>query len=393
MTVSVWQADDSQPLYEVDVLVVGAGLVGCTAAYFLKQALPSQAEVVITEMRDLALGASGRNAGFMITGLDAYYHHAVERYGNEVVREVYALSQKTHAYWREFAKKGDVRLEEIGSMLLAESDKEAAELHLAYAAMRADGIEPIFHETDPLGRGYLAAIEQPWDAAVQPVELARSVFMQSGAKLVDNNELYHIEQIVDGGVVVYTRKYRFRARKVLLATNAYSPYIDPYFVGKVIPIRAQCLATAPLDAPVINTCGYSDYGFMYYRMTFDQRLLIGGGRKQNKALENDTSDDRISTPVQATLDAYLRDRFPDVNAPVERRWAGIMGFTPDGLPLIGTLPDKPDVGFAVGFNGHGLALGSGAAERAVNLLLRDHSTDSAAIAGALFAQRKSMLPI
>jgi glycine/D-amino acid oxidase-like deaminating enzyme len=46
-----------------------------------------------------------------------------------------------------------------------------------------------------------------------------------------------------------------------------------------------------------------------------------------------------------------------------------MGFTIDGLPLVGTLPGKPRVGFAVGFNGHGLALGAGSAERAVDMLL------------------------
>jgi gamma-glutamylputrescine oxidase len=104
-------------------------------------------------------------------------------------------------------------------------------------------------------------------------------------------------------------------------------------------------------------------------MTFDGRLLIGGGRKLNKELENDTMDDRITTPVQSHLDAYLAERFPDVTVPVERRWAGIMGFTPDGMPLVGTLPDMPDVAFAVGFNGHGLAVGAGTAERAVELML------------------------
>ncbi|MBC7812891.1 MAG: FAD-binding oxidoreductase, partial [Burkholderiales bacterium] len=38
MTVSIWQANGSQPVREVDVLVVGAGLVGCAAAYFATQA-------------------------------------------------------------------------------------------------------------------------------------------------------------------------------------------------------------------------------------------------------------------------------------------------------------------------------------------------------------------
>jgi gamma-glutamylputrescine oxidase len=378
MTVSIWQADGRQPAREVDFLVVGAGLVGCAAAYFAAQA---GRDVVITEMRDVGMGASGRNAGFMITGLDTYYHHAIERYGHDVVREIWTLSQRTHSYWREFAAKDNVTLEQCGSTLLAESAEEAKDLELAARALNSDGIDAVFHSSDPLKRGYHAAIEQPWDCAVQPYELTRAICAQSGAELIAGNELYALRQVGPECVTVYTQKFVFRARKVLLCTNAYSPHIDPYFIGKIVPTRAQVIATEPLAEPVLNTCGYSDYGYMYYRMTFDNRLLIGGGRRQNKALENDTSDDRITEPVQRVLANYLRERFADVSAEIERRWSGIMGFTADGLPLVGTLPGRPDVGFAAGFTGHGLALGAGTAERAVDLLL------NGAHPGALDARR------
>jgi gamma-glutamylputrescine oxidase len=367
MTVSIWQADNTQPIREVDFLVVGAGLVGCAAAYFASQA---GRQVTITDMRDIALGASSRNAGFMITGLDTYYHHAIDHYGHDAVRELWALSAQTHKYWRMFAKYGDVRMSDCGSTLLAECDDEAKDLEVAARMLQADGIDVEYHSTDPLRRGYYAAIEQPWDGAVQPYELTQAVYKASGAELIANNELYAIEQTSPEEVMVYTRQYRFKARYVMLCTNAYSIHIDPYFVGRIIPTRAQCLVTAPLkDTSILNTCGYSDYGYMYYRTTFDGRLLIGGGRKQNKPLENDTTDDRITDPVQRVLDTYLREKFPDVDVPVERRWAGIMGFTPDGLPMVGTLPNRPRVGFAVGFNGHGLAMGAGTAERAVDMLL------------------------
>lgn len=368
MTVSIWQADDTQPVREVDVLIVGAGLAGSAAACYATQA---GREVVVTEQRDIALGASSRNAGFMITGLDTYYHRGIERYGHETVREIWALSAQTHRFWRETIKNSEtpVGYDECGSLLLAESEDEARDLEQAARALHADGIGVIYHNYDPLRRGYHAAIEQPWDAAVQPYELARAAFAQSGAELVANNELYGIRQHKPDTVTVYTRQFRFVAQHVLLCTNAYSPHIDPYFADKVIPTRAQCLVTAPLDKPVVGVCGYSDYGYMYYRDTFDGRLLIGGGRKLHKTLENDTSDDRITEPVQGELDKYLHAHFGDVTAPVERRWAGIMGFTPDGLPLVGSLPELPNVAFAVGFNGHGLALAAGVVERAVAFML------------------------
>ena len=100
MSVSIWQAEDTQPIREVDFLIIGAGLAGCAAAYFAAQAGRS---VVITEMRDVALGASSRNAGFMITGPDTYYHRAVEHYGHDNTRELWALSQHGAEAVRAFA--------------------------------------------------------------------------------------------------------------------------------------------------------------------------------------------------------------------------------------------------------------------------------------------------
>lgn len=376
MSVSIWQADGQQPVRDVDVLIVGAGLAGCSAAYFAAQA---GREVVITEMRDVAMGASGRNAGFMITGLDSYYHRAIEEYGTDVAYEMWDLSVETIRFWKKIIAESDqpVPLDNCGSMLLAESEQEAADLMKAAEALKAAGIDIIFHEKDPLGRGYFAAIEQPNDAAVQPVLLTRALLRASGAELIHNNELYRIEQHAPDHVMVYTQHHTFRAQHVLLCTNAYSPNIDPYFRGKVIPTRAQVRVTEPLAEPVLHTCGYSNYGYMYYRMTFDGRFLIGGSRHTHAAMEHDTTEDRLNDLIQAELDRYVQKYFPDVTAPVARRWSGIMGFSVDGLPLVGMLLDKPRVGFAVGFTGHGLALGAGTTKRAVELLL--HGTHAGAV--------------
>lgn len=377
MSVSHWQADGTQPVREVDFLIIGAGLAGTAAAYFAKQA---GREVVITEMRDIALGASSRNAGFMISGLDTYYHRAIERYGADVALEMWHLSRETINFWKKIAAEYDVPVENCGSMLLSESEAEAQDVELAAVALKQAGIEVVYHDYDILKRGYFNAIEQPLDAAVQPYKLTQAVFKASGAELVANNEVYQITQ-VDDDVIVHTRQFIFKANYVMLCTNAYSAQIDPYFVGKVIPTRAQVFATEPLDKPVIDTCGYSNYGYMYYRMTFDGRFLIGGGRHKHVELEANTTEDFPNAQVQGELEAYTKQYFPDVDKPIARRWAGIMGFSVDGLPLAGTLPDKARVGFAVGFTGHGLAMGAGTAKRAVERLLNGTS------AGAVDASR------
>lgn len=366
MTVSHWQ-QAGQEQREVDVLIVGAGLVGSAAAYFARQV--HGRDVVVTDARDAGLGASGRNAGFMISGIDSYYHRAIEEYGHAATREVWALSERSMAHWRSFIKSSpfDVPLDNSGSMLLAETPEEAKELELAAKALDADKIDIAYYSADPLGRGFHAGIEQPQDAGVQPYLLSKSALAQSGAELIANNEVYRIAQDGDR-VAVNTRRFVFDAAYVLLCVNAWAPQVDPFFADKVIATRAQCLVTEPLDHVPVPYCGYSDYGYMYYRSTFDGRFLLGGGRQHYKADEN-TTEDRLNPKVQGFLDEYMARWFPDVTAPVAHRWSGIMGFSVDGLPLVGILPDKPRVGFAVGFTGHGLAMGAASAERAVEKLL------------------------
>ncbi|MBA3867721.1 MAG: FAD-binding oxidoreductase [Anaerolineae bacterium] len=372
MTVSLWQANNHQPTRDVDFLVVGAGIVGCSAAYFAAQA---GRQVVITEMRDLALGASSRNAGMIVVGVDS-------NYPLPVFREMWALSQRTQDFLLDMARRGNVPFSRSGSIALAETSAEARELEQQARLFDDEGIDCEYVSHDPFDRGWCAALRKPDDALVQPYELAQAVYQQSGAELVANNELYHISQELPDVVTVYTRQFIFKARHVLLCTNAYSVHIDPYFVGKVTPTRGQCLATVPLpNTPLLdNAACHSDHGYFYFRDTFDGRLLIGGGRKTNKILEGSTTDDRTTEAVQRTLEAYLHRHFPDIEAPIERRWAGIMGFSVDGLPLVGTLPDQPRVGFAVGFTGHGLALGAGTAERAVDMLLKGASVGAVDVA-------------
>jgi glycine/D-amino acid oxidase-like deaminating enzyme len=372
MTVSIWQitAQTPRPQLSTDVVVIGAGLLGCSAAIFLKEL---GQEVIILEARDVGLGASSRNAGFVLTGLDTYYHQAEAHYGREKTRQIWQSSKQTHQFWFKIARQYQVPFRQSSSLLLAESESEARDLEQAAQRMNEEGFPCQFLPHDPLGRGYCAAIRQPEDGEIQPYDLVQALFKESGAHLIGACEVYALESEKEG-IVVQAAKAMIRARHVLICTNAYSAALDPFFAEKIIPHRAQCLATAPWAERLINSIGYSDYGYMYYRDLPEGGLLIGGGRKLYKAQEANTSDDRITEPVQSTLDRYLQKHFPEVaHLPIVRRWAGIMGFTPDGLPLVGRLPRDPRIGFAVGFNGHGLSLGAMAAKQAVEHLIEGES--------------------
>jgi glycine/D-amino acid oxidase-like deaminating enzyme len=91
-----------------------------------------------------------------------------------------------------------------------------------------------------------------------------------------------------------------------------------------------------------------------------------------------------ATCMEALPDDKARDElfhfasrhFPEARIDDAQRWSGLMGLTPDGLPLIGSLPGLPQAHFAVGFGGRGLCWAFVVAERLAQLILHDSDPDT-----------------
>ena len=364
MTVSVWQDRSGERHIECDVAVVGAGVVGSYLALALGRL---GLRVVVLEARYPGAGATGRNAGMVLTGLGEYYHTVVRRYGREVARAAWELTLENGRRTAELHDALGLPYEARGSLLLAVDDDEGGELLRAYEALREDALPGVYHPKDPLGRGFTAALEQPRDIGVHPVAFAEAMLRESGAELLENCEVYGLAR--DGnGVRLRSRLATVHARHAMLATNAYSPLLHPSFRGTVLPTRAQVLLTAPASRS-LDTLSYANYGYEYFRQLPDGRILLGGWRKGFADIEIGYTDE-TTAEVQGGLEGFLRERFPEATVGVELRWSGVMGFSPDGLPLVGVLEDVPSAGYAVGFTGHGMGLGIAAAESLIELMLR-----------------------
>jgi glycine/D-amino acid oxidase-like deaminating enzyme len=137
---------------------------------------------------------------------------------------------------------------------------------------------------------------------------------------------------------------------VVLATNAYTPLLHSYFKRKIVPIRGQMLATNPLGKRFEGVF-YANYGYEYWRQTPDGRILAGGFRELDFAKEKGYR--MVTTKnIQKRLEKLLAKLSLDFN--VEHRWSGIMGFTKDHLPIIGSLPIAKNLLVSAGYSGHGL---------------------------------------
>ncbi len=369
-TVSIWQDTSTWPALphrreEADVCIIGAGIVGSTLATFLTQAGKS---VIVLEARDVALGASGRNAGHITAHYKTGYHTSIERIGRAATKEARDLGFRNREIVKGFLDAYGVWYEQPGSLTLGWNAQEAKELEASARALIADGYDVEFYDKDPTGRGFFGAIRQPGDIATQSYWLTTEVMAHSGATVIPNCAVRRIEQ--DGEIVtVHGQRATVRAAQVCLCTNAYSRTLHPYFADKVFPTRGQMLATAPTERFMEMTMG-CEWGYEYFRQLPDGRFVIGGWRNRFADEEVGYNDAETTPHLQAGLESFLHKYFPELNGlPIEHRWSGIMGFTADEMPLVGRLPDMKNVYFAVGFTGGGMGIGPATAERTAELML------------------------
>ena len=145
-----------------------------------------------------------------------------------------------------------------------------------------------------------------------------------------------------------------RADEIVLATNAYTPQLLPDLSdGAIVPARGQILVTEAVP-PILPHPFGTNFDKEYGRQTPDGKILFGGFRRLDVDQGLGHEEEHVSPAVIHGLAANLVRLFPALaDVRVVRCWAGIMGFTPDGLPLIGRF--APGLTLAVGFNGGGFS--------------------------------------
>jgi gamma-glutamylputrescine oxidase len=320
-----------------DVLVIGGGITGVSLMHHLR-ARGMQAALV--ERTHIAAGASGRNAGFLLAGVADSYADAVRTYGRTRAREIWQMTLENHDLMIEAVAGQPVGYRRLGSATLASDKKEAALLEESAQLLREDGFEAMWD-----GR----RLVNPRDGEVDPAAVVGALARQAPRGAI--REGVNVTAIEAGLSAVSVRSggAECTAACVILATNAYTPLLLSQIA--IQPRRAQMLASAPDAARLSDLPTYSHFGYRYWRQLTSGEVLVGGWR--DTAYDVEVGYDEWPTAgIQAHLDKQLKRM--GAEAEVTHRWAGTMGFTESGLPLVGPLERMPNVYICAGFNGHGM---------------------------------------
>lgn len=364
-----------------DAVVVGGGLTGLWAAYYLNRAEPGL-RIAILESERIAYGASGRNGGWL--------SHLVP--GNRAVMSRQAGKDRVVDYQRRMVDAIDEVLrtaEELeldidavrgGNLVLASSqagmrrllDRRAGDLSYGLAeedvrVLTADEARERVHAEHVIGGLFYPAV-----ATVQPAKLTLGLAEVLRARGVEIFEGVRATEIAEGRI--RTTGGDVSAERVLICTEGYSGPL----LGRrsVIPINSSMIVTEPLSDAVWERIGWearealsdASHIFIYAQRTADGRIAIGGRGAPYRYASGTGGDGPLSRKTIAGLMGRLQRYFPEVPMRIDHAWAGVLGVTRDWCPSVSYDP-AGRVGHAYGYAGHGVTATNLAARSLVDQAL------------------------
>ncbi|HUQ19558.1 MAG TPA: FAD-dependent oxidoreductase [Gemmatimonadaceae bacterium] len=326
-----------------DVCVVGLGGSGLTC---VNELVACGASVIGIDASTVADGAAGRNGGFLLAGIAAFYHDAVASMGRERARGIYC---ETLDELDRIAFETPDHVRRVGSLRIAASAEEEADCHAQYVAMRADDL-PVELYDGPEGRGLL----MPTDAAFEPLDRCRALATNAiggGARLYEHTAAIAIT----GNEVLVSTGARVSCRCVVVAVDGNLEGVFPELSNEVRSVRLQMAASAPDHNVTLTRPVFYRYGLDYWQQLSDGRVVLGGGRDVGEDDEWTTSVE-TTEKVQRYLDDLLRNTV-GVSATVTHRWAATVSFTRNSpTPLLKEV--RQDVWVIGAYSGTGNVVGA-----------------------------------
>lgn len=372
---SIWE---QQALLHFDVIIVGAGIIGLSAAIEISEQQPS-CSIAVMERGPFSTGASTRNAGFACFGSLTEIIADIDRIGTDGALQVIDARRVGLELLRERVGDGNLGYEPFGGYELLFPEQLWAlnrleEINTLLEPMfgiqvfrRNDSSIARFGFNQELVAGLLF---NPLEGQIHSGKMIASLMRlasERGVRIITGTKVTEIRDGADVATVVChvgSEKATFAANELILCTNAFTSTLLPDF--PISPGRGQVLVTSSISELTIRGTFHFDEGFYYFR-NVGNRVLLGGGR--NLAFAEETNHElSLNDTIQTRLEELLHTVIlPGKSFQIEHRWAGVMGFSDTKLPIVQRVGNHITVGF--GCNGMGVALGSSIGKSVAKIVL------------------------
>jgi gamma-glutamylputrescine oxidase len=373
---SYWDYD--QVFKEIDVCVIGSGIVGLNAALSLKSAAPAL-QISVIDSGFLPYGASTRNAGFACFGSMTELLDDLQQESPDAVFERVKLRWQGLQKLRSIIGDQQMDYEPIGGFeVFTPSDDASFELCMSSMNDFNARLESLtgMKQTYTLADDKIAAMglgntkhlicnngEGQINTGRMMTALIHKV-RSVGITILNGLRICEIKSDHSKVTLFCEDGFNFQTKKVLVANNGFARKLFPEM--DVIPARAQVLITEPEEGLKLKGSFHYEKGYYYFR-NVGNRILFGGGR--NLDFETEKTTDFGTTPlIQNTLDHLLTELVaPGLKLTIAHRWSGIMGLGSSKTTILKKV--SPGIFCAVRMGGMGVAIGSIIGEQAAQLVL------------------------
>ncbi len=341
----------------IDICIIGAGYSGLSAGLDLAE---KGHKVAIIEGAKVGWGASGRNGGQIVNGLNASLQTIDKRYGGETAKFVASIVQEGGQIIRQRIKKYDIQCDlkenNIFTALTSAHMRELEERRQLWASYGINNQEMLDrHDLHKHVRSelYCGGMIDHSGGHMHPLNLAlgeAAALEALGGVIYEDSTVVEVDHAASLPVVK-TAQGKMTCKTLIICGNAYLGNVVQPLAPRVMPVSTQIMATKPLGQELARSLIPGDaciedvrYILDYYRLSADHRLLFGGGTVYGGADPRD---------IKAKLQRNLVKVFPQLqNIEIDYAWSGNFALSFSRVPQIGRLGNNTY--FAHGYSGHGV---------------------------------------
>ncbi len=318
-----------------DLIIIGGGMSGISVGHFFRDQ-----NILILEKGSLLSEASGKNAGFVVSGFGEHFSRTAARWGFARAREIQDIHLANHRRIQELASNFDCDYNSSGSLAIASSDAEQHELIQSHDMMKQEGYSVEWLDSVSTGlKKPCGALLNRSDASLDPKKFWNHI--AENLPVQTHSEVRRVLSEKDH-LLVETSKGNFETKHVVYCLNAFAAELVPELKGRYIPLRGQIMELplreeAPTDRPVLT-----QYGDIYWRFANDK--LIFGGLEDAVPEQEVGIAKHVSQQIQEQQIRWIHHHFTENLVVISEETlisrCSTMAFSVDGFPFVGPLPQK-----------------------------------------------------
>lgn len=350
---------------ETEIVVIGGGMAGLSAA----QACAKRGKrVVLLEQYYCGSGASGKSSGFITPNAELSLTDFTHIYGLEAAHSIWDLfvtgvedirsNILTHQFSCDYAPQN--------TLVVANSKKDLKQLLIEHNNLEKLGYKNTFFNAQTIkgeigSDTYFGGVRYEDTFGINAYHYCQELkhhLQDSGVLIFEETPVTKIDEHT-----VHTLHARIRAEQIIVCTDRFIPDLgllkNKVYHAQTFLMISQQLPQEQIRSlfPAQNLMVWdTDLIYTYFRMTGDNRLLLGGG----SFLSTYSSQEYHNyAPMIKKLTTYMRKAFPQVTIQFEHEWPGLIGITPDVVPIAGPDRDRPFIYYVTGCSGLPIATALG----------------------------------